>query len=365
MEKIIKQLDVLATKATKKASLVQVQDGVSLLLDLYKQSADNKVKIADYLCTLHFSICQAFFETAVNKLQEGQIESIYVALRNSDQYKNNVGNKGTARGFVTAAVLVKNDNPLGKSVLMNTIIDVEKNNELSAKAVELFNKHVVDYCKIRLLMELGEKEWKDNTKREKYRKLLKVATGQTISTNKPEIKEQKQAEPSPTASKSNESKTSVNNEVNSLLLIAQKANNELQTMLRTIVNTNETPAALRNQISERDEQIKVLRNQINELEYRITNLQGEITKRDDSIVQTQEKNDDLTERLKKTLQLDASANNHELNALRANISEKLKLEYQDYLEIKSKECSPDLFEISKDTLESIFKKLKKSEIIFE
>jgi hypothetical protein len=61
----------------------------------------------------------------------------------------------------------------------------------------------------------------------------------------------------------------------------------------------------------------------------------------EQILALQAENADLKSRLTLTLELDASANNQELITLKNDIAKALKLEYQDYMDSKSKAFSPD------------------------
>jgi hypothetical protein len=348
MEMICEMLGTLVAKTVKNTSQSQVQEGARLLLDLNRQDSD-KVMVAAYLCSLHYSVCQRFFELAVLELPVEQIQAIWAAVRQNAKYKQNNNFVGSLRAFATAAVLIKTKHQFARTLLMEAVGDAEKNGLLPAKALEYFCKRVVDYCQLSVLNELGEQDWDNPDQREKYRRLIGSAIGQMSKVQPiaqlPERQSAVAASPEFL-------------EVNSLLKTAQRANEELRTLLRTIINTNETHVTLRKQITDREEQIS-------EKDRKIAELQVEVAGHESTIVNMQAKNDDLKERLAITLQLDTSANNQELITLRTDISNALKLEYQDYLDSKTMDFSPDQYEAFKASLFRIFKTLKRFHINFE
>ena len=390
----VEMLDRLVAKAakSKKVSDRQVPEGARHLLDLCKQE-NGEALVADYLYKLPLSICHEFFEMAVSQLELDQVKRICTAIRDHEQYTKNNKYRGATQIFITSAALIGAKDSFGLELLVATLKSCMKKDKLPPTVVTAFREKVLTPCRAKAIMDLGENLWGDGTSHKKNRKMLENLISQAVETptskasagatqkdtqEKPSVPitdekpalvaEGKISMPennSATAQASPHVDTDVQPEVDALLQMVQKANSEMQTLLRTIVNTNETPSALRKQITDRDDQIRAFRVKAAEDERRMSALQAEIDLRDTAIAKLRVENDDLTDRLKRTLQLNATEDNQALAALKADIVTALKLEYVDYQDSMEKAYSPDQFEAAQASLSRIFKKLKRLNITFD
>jgi len=354
MDDIIDRLDSLVKTDFKSKDKKKMQAIASLLIDLYTQSS-NADKIAEYLCSFKETVIfEIFFEKAAVTLKDGQIEAIYTALRNNDKYKQNKNNFGTTRGFIVAAVLISKDNPYGKTVLLKTVMDCEKKEGITQAAIDSFRDKVCDEYKEQILNEYENKVWNNSSERDKICGCIKtLADGKTIA-------KRGQAEDI----------DPIKNEINSIYEKSQKANEELNKLLNTInqintFNKNNETNMQNNAINGNNERLSGLQAKIKENEQTIADQKNDIKKRDASISQMQKKIEDLGNRLQRTLQLDVADHNQEIKTLKSNISNALKIEYQDYQSSKEKGFSQDQYEAYKASLFRIFMSLKQLNIKLE
>ena len=93
-----------------------------------------------------------------------------------------------------------------------------------------------------------------------------------------------------------------------------------------------------------------------------TDYKNELSSLRDSLAEKNGQIEDLTQRLRASLQMDSISKTQELITLKNDISEALKLDYADYTKSKDSPHSDDLFEAYRATLGRIFKLLKRFEI---
>jgi len=84
----------------------------------------------------------------------------------------------------------------------------------------------------------------------------------------------------------------------------------------------------------------------------LTTLRAQLAEKDMQI-------EDLTQRLRTSLEMDNISKNQELITLKNDISEALKLDYADYAKSTNLPYNEDLFEMYRSTLKRIFKLLKR------
>ena len=75
--------------------------------------------------------------------------------------------------------------------------------------------------------------------------------------------------------------------------------------------------------------------------------------------------DDLSGRLKNSLQMDNISQNQELITLKTNLQNSLKVEYADYIVSKDSECNPDTYGALIGSLSRIFKTLRRFGIVID
>jgi len=369
------RLDELVTK--KKLNKSFISEAVQHLFGL-SEAPSGEVDVAKYLCALDQAVCQDFFEQAAKSLSDSRIESICTALRENEEYRKNAGYKGTARGFLAAATLIRTQNPFGMVVLMNTVRDAENKGSLSDKALSLFYDKVIQPCSVPSLNHLSEHRL-DQVQQEKLRKIIEQSQQHSVKRGSNAVKS-RQAESVEMAEVwQNLSPPSdlnpmmqVDQKVKTILDTVHQVHDELNILLRTIVNTNETSEAsvMRKQIEELKEQLKEretgMEQRCTQLDdNRISSLQANILEREKAIADRDAAIEDLKKRLSATLALDASANNQELITLRTDIANALESDYQYYQKSKGMVCTPDQYEAFSGSLNRIFRSLKRLGIHFE
>lgn len=381
MMEIIVDLDALTLRGSK---LKEHQAGkaASLLTELYIKTAD-EAKVADYIMRFKAIVCQKFFEQALVKLKPENIESLFTAIRATEAYKKNINHAATTRAFIIAAVLVKLDMDKTRVMLMTTLCDVEKNGVFSPAVIDCFNKTFVDNCGIETLEGLGNDPWSNQDSKNRFFRFVQAIRSSKVTTVKVEKGEAKDrleaTSESVLASKNTEKMSGQDvpsncgdpipktNEALAETLVStlSTASHELNTLLATMRESYGTITILKNTINERDLQIKELREALVQCEQQTASLKDTISKYESVIAGEQAKVDDLTERLKFSLQMDEVAQNQEMLTLKTNLANSLKLEYADYINSKEEECNPDTFGALQGSLARTFKILRRHGISIE
>ena len=78
-----------------------------------------------------------------------------------------------------------------------------------------------------------------------------------------------------------------------------------------------------------------------------------------------QKNQDLTERLKKAMYWNKINQSKELQSLKINLAEAFQLDYYDFKKTQEYECSKDLFEVYRSTIKYMFGVIKSLGVILE
>jgi chromosome segregation ATPase len=143
------------------------------------------------------------------------------------------------------------------------------------------------------------------------------------------------------------------------------ASKEAATLFQSLNDNNGTISMFRKDVASRDSQIAELSRILNENNQIIEDLQRKLNERHQEIRENEMRIDDLSERLKNSLQMDNISQNQELITLKTNLQNSLKLEYEDYLVSKDSECNPDTYGALIGSLTRIFKTLRRYGIIID
>lgn len=406
----ITQLDKLL-KSASKITDVQAKEAARLLLSLFAETQD-KSSIADYIMKFKPTVSLFFFEAAVKTLDsETQMQSIHSAICSSEAYKKNYNNVATSRGFVFAAVLIKNGVNIARDVLMRTLVDAEKDGRFSDSVISLFKKHVLDYCgSLQSILALGETPWDNSASRNRFFRFMDAVNSSTVKIISPAKTQEKSAatiappveipnEPAATSTIRPPVKTqnepsaatapvapdvsapltkgegqqvagipasdAMEKLAEELLRLLSSASKEANTLLQTLSDSNGTISLLRKEIVERDTRIAVLATNLREKDDAIADLRRKLNESQQSERENEGQIADLSERLRNSLQMDSISQSQELITLKTNLQNGLKVEYADYLIGKESECSENNYGALIDNLARIFKTLRRFGITIE
>ena len=143
------------------------------------------------------------------------------------------------------------------------------------------------------------------------------------------------------------------------------ASKEATVLLQSLNDSNGMVSLLRKDIESRDSRITEFLATIKENELIIEDLQRKLDNRQQTILEKEASIDDLSGRLKNSLQMDSISQNQELITLKTNLQNSLKVEYSDYIASKDSECNADTYGAMLGSLARIFKTLRRFGIIVD
>lgn len=383
----IARLDELLDRASKLTDK-QAKEAAQLLLPLCSDSK-NCAKAADYLMKFKPAFCLAFFEAAAKTLDhETQLKPLFSAMRSTQAYRKNVNHAATSRGFIAAAVLIKNGAGIARETLMLTIADVEKDGKFSEAVIKHFEKHVLDYCgSFEMIKALGGESWNDKDKADQSRfmRFINAVEGKKVETDaraevrtevhidaraddreevhtdaradvREEISDDDRTDARPEARADAHAALGLTAEIITNL---SRASKEAAILTQQLSDTNGTLALLRNAIETKDARIAELLSAIGDKERALIDLDTALNQHKLTLREKEESMADLSQRLKNSLQMDAISQGQELITLKTNLQNSLKVEYSDYLALKEEACNADTYGALIGSLARIFRVLRR------
>lgn len=142
---------------------------------------------------------------------------------------------------------------------------------------------------------------------------------------------------------------------------------DLQSEVSKIINERlkltKTIEEIREELEQAIKDKEGLLLQLSEVRTRNDQLQDEIRIKERRIIDGETKYKEIDDRLKNAFKADKSQQNQELTSLKYDLAKRLKLEYQDYKTLASKEPDTQYYEALVGVLESIFDTLRRKGII--
>ena len=316
-----KLLEGLMKKQTKGERLADNKNAVAALMSLRK-SCDEK-QLAEYLVGLHFSVCRNFLMEYCVEASDEEINNLTNALVDNESMKIKNPNLFLySKGFAAIHSLTANQKYAPALVVMNRILAKaygKKGYTLSIRkifdkffitdsngVIELYNQ--VENGKIKL----------ENAEKERFTKFLEYVD--VMCRTKAKAKEIISNLPNEDASV--RFAEQINEIEFKILSNIEKTQVDIVAMLKKLTADSESRAA------------KELEN-----------------------IELRKKVDDLSERLRVSLQMNDVSKNQELVTLKSEISKAVKLDFADYDKSKNKGHSKDLFKVYRSMLARIFKQL--------
>ena len=284
------------------------KNAVTALMSLRK-SIDEK-QLASYLAGLHYSVCQNFLLEYCLGATDDEISSLANALMaDEDMLGKNPTLFLYPKGFAAVFSLTAKQKYAPALMIMNRILArAESKKGFTAGALTVFNKIFAKSTDYAGLTELHSQlksgklnsEKGDRERLDKFLEFAQVSTHEKAKTTKTEF---------------------------DMLSNIEKTQKDIVAMLKQLTEDKGTREA---QDSENNE----LRKKV----------------------------DDLTERLRVSIQMSDVSKNQELVNLKSEISKAIRLDYADYEKSKDKNHSKDLFKVYKAMLARVFKQLRRLDI---
>ena len=388
---------------------------------------DPEVNIADYLMSLNPDICKLFFENIMQNVSNDELQSIIADIYHTEKYKKNAGGSSVLRGFIIVGLLLKHKIEGAWQVLSKIIDDHLSKGIYSDKTLEDFNNRAIKLCGIDSLQVIidsnghvpmsGSGDFQsskvdsknrlikfiDTFKDKHYKNINTMVTAESQSTSKIlEIEQNKpvdeeisteanniehkltEIEPklSPITSEkdqptqklpleiildtfNSEIKSLVNNYIDEISELTEKHTHEKQIIQTDLLDSNKKIASLQYDIRKYEEQINILKNNLNDTEKQRIKTSKKLELAQNEISEKNDKINELSEQLKTALQIEDISQNQELITLKDTLSKKLKDDFNDYIQLKDREYSQDIYEAFRGSLSRIFKALKHQGIKFD
>ena len=320
-------LQGLMKKQKKGEGKTDNKNAVAALLSLCK--TEDERKLAGYLSGLHFSVCQNFFLEFCQDASDKEIAVLANALMEDE---NMMSKNPTLflypKGFAAVYALTEKQKFTPALMIMNRILaKAETKKGFAAGVFTVFGKIFTTHKDSAGLMELHNQLKNGDLRSEKaeMERLARFLNFAQVNHEKTKTKEILSDLPKEDAS----------------IRFAEQVNEIGYKMLGNIEKT----------------QVDIV-----EMLKKLTADSDASKAQESENAKLRKKVDDLTERLRVSLQMSDVSKNQELVNLKSEISKAIKLDYADYERSKDKGHSKDLVKVYKAMLARIFKQLKRLDI---
>ncbi|MCK4260831.1 MAG: hypothetical protein KAX49_17775 [Halanaerobiales bacterium] len=144
-----------------------------------------------------------------------------------------------------------------------------------------------------------------------------------------------------------------------LIKTLKSANQEAQKLFDSIFNKNNIIQNFQEKLNAKEKQMNLLKIEIQNKNAKITSLNGQLNKVETELADREMKISDLIERLKISFNADDISKKQELITLKNDIATAVKLQYEDFIEIKNESYNEDNHEALKGMLNQVFRTLKR------
>ena len=377
----IKILEDIPDKKARDLSKENREKVVAALLELSSQK-DNYKQIVNFLFKFHYSVSQDFFEKFSTVASEECIVILVERLISSEQFKQG---KGYYVGFSTMfALAIQGKYQAAFFTLNGALKQSDKSGKFTGGSLSIFETLIVNKGKMQYIENIYEqilkgniacnelekkrldrflKNLKDreNFNNEKGKKEVstKAETTAQLKTHQVNLPEKKAILTDDLSMSQEQKKDSISKDTENVISQIDKARKEILAAIQNISKNQLDMEALAKSITCRDEEINTARVNLSEKEKRISSLVNDINEREEILAEQKQQIEDLTERLRMSMQMDDISKKQDLLTLKNDISEALKLDYVDFIKSKEKPYDPDLFDAYRLTLSRIFKLLKR------
>lgn len=377
----IKMLEDILEKKTKELSKKDREDVVEALSQLAIKNHDYD-EILRYLYKFHYSVSGDFFDKLSKVVVDEKVLNMVEAMISSSQFKADRTYYKELSAML--ALATKGKYQISFSILSGILKKSDKGGFFADGCLKNFKSLIVD----KNGMQYIEKIYEGIEKREiKYAELDKMRLDRFLKTiedqnnlnnnkarkiqqNEIVEKEENQHKKSPKESivDENDIKKKDSLEENTFFKVddtesaikrIDKAQKEILVKMQVLTENRLCIEALTAALAQRDEEMLLMNRRIAERENKILSLINEDKEKEIELTNQKQQIDDLTERLRKSMQMDDISKKQEMLTLKNDISEALKLDYEDFVKSKEKPYEEDLFEAYRSTLSRIFKLLKR------
>ena len=406
MQDTLLELENLKKKESK-IGQQDAKDAANLIMNIYKDTKDISL-LVNTLVDFHYSVSKCFFTKFYSLFnEEDTLQAVVNELIKIQKSKKSNSTRIINNAFSMIGIYVNQNSKLPSvTKIFNYLLFLtEKENGFSKQTLEKFNRQVISCCKNDFL-NIDIAMLKDIERKRIYRFIIALSDAQMLSLEDKQVVEwiekngftlpktvpikmvpisdgiqevlkndSKKKDIVSEPQKANESKKENKKENNkenkpsdteiNLMNTLTKAQNVAESISKVLNEDLGTINQLKSQINAKDKELTILTDNLKKQGEKILNLNSLITKKERMLQEDSTKIQDLTERLKSSLQMDSVSNNQKLITLKKDIANNLQLEYEDFQESLSSKYSEDEFEANRATLSRIFRTLKRLSIEFE
>lgn len=382
--KVIKQLQDILAKTKKNMNNRNRKNAVEALEALFIETNDPE-QVASYIMEFHYSVCQAFFKEFCLSAADKDIIAVAEALTNQKRFKKgNPNNFMYPKGFAGIyALLTKKKYQPAHSILVPILSRSEKSDGFSNACARNFKKVIADKGGLPLVIDLFEQVMNgsivcDEIGQQRFARFVKVMDKKIATTKKEEGLSRLNGDPQKQPFSKPElprniyiepvepgPKLTLNYDGAETMKNIEKTQQDILASMHRLIDNQSSIDSLSVSLAKRDDEINSLRNVVLEKKNHIASLESGAVIRDKQLLETKEQIDDLTHRLRTSLQMDNISKNQELITLKKDIAEALKLDHADYAKSIDSPYSEDMFIAYRLMINRIFKLLKKFGITIE
>lgn len=377
----------LYIEKNKKSGLNNTEISEVVILLKTALADDNSVvdEIIYVLGELHYAITAEFFKNAFVTLDEQAKTDFIVKFLRTDKIVKNSSNFGMTRNLVIVnALLQTTENDEFIHIILRVCAGKAYGKDGGKKAGELLSNICFNNSHDKLFL-LDYSKWQESQLRDFSAwidKAITIKTDARVSAaykalvekhNLPKLKETEVVIPSVPETEENTSRAILKAE-------AEKANHKKDPMDKIVVLVSDLQSEVSKIINERLKLSKTIEEaygkldqankdnegllkQLSEARTKNDQLQDVIRMRERQIIDGETKFNEIDDRLKNAFKADKSQKNQELTSLKNDLVKRLKLDYQDYKTLASKEPTPQYYEALVGVIESLFDTLRRKGII--
>lgn len=376
-------------KKSKKLNNAEIGEVVVLLETVLAE--DNSVvdEVINVLGELHYAVTIEFFKKAFTVL-DGPVKSNFITrYLLSDKIVKNTNNFGLTRNLVIVNELLQaTENDEFIHIILKFCYKKAYGKDAGQKAGELLSKICFASTKDKLFsldystwketelqdfsnwvnramtvnadegVSAAYKEWieKHNlSKGKEVEVVVNPAVPEAVdnATTRPILKAET-ANPNPNPKKDQREKIQV---------LVSDLQSEISKIINERLKLSKTNEEVNGELEQANKDKEGLLLQLSEARNRNDQLQDIVRMKERQIIEGETKFNEIDSRLKNSFKADKSQQNQELTALKNDLAKRLKLEYQDYKTLASKEPDTQYYEALVGVLESIFDTLRRKGII--
>ena len=301
---------------------------IAQLLTERFQTEHDYEDLINWLFKSHYSVAQVFFEK--NIFNDDEAAAFAKALENSETLRKKGQNHYFCRLWIICSIFMKQklaDETVAEIAYITVDYGQGKKQSEKKYAVTLvdeFKRRIVDRNLFAAFIKLPDAVTNDY-----HKKTLSKFISYISKTDTNKNTESSRNTPQPKVQEvDNKTQEAVNNPQQSFDFnqIGQKLTEQLD----RLISVNDTIASVKLAVADRDKEIGQLKQELKNAQDKIFSAEMEKTQLERRLADSEEKVAELDNRLKQVYETDNAIRDQELQTLKKNVADALKMEYADF-----------------------------------